>query len=355
MWLSLSIVCFMVSFFLAAGITPIIINISKKVGLFERRDERKTHVGKVSNLGGAGIILAFALPVLTFAKPSTLGQLVPLALAFPLFLASLTDDLLGIGITLRFILQAMLGLLLFEMGFQIIDLDGHWLLNLGATVFFTMLMINAYNFIDGINGLAGGLGVIGSVVFGAMLVGFGETNLALACLAYGGALAGFLIHNFGKKSQIFMGDNGSTVLGFMMAFMVMAILKNGGVNGGTASWPIIFAVLAIPVADVFKVFAFRLLRLKSPFSPDRSHIHHLLVDELLSHPVASTILLSWTVVLVCTAYCYPKSFTLPWCLAIVAIPYILAKSIRILHNKITTHPVAALRSGKPISRSLQAN
>ena len=354
MWFSLTIVCFIISFFLAAGLIPVIINISQKIGLFEKRDERKTHEGSISNLGGVGIVIAFALPILTFTKFSDLSQLAPLALAVPLLIISLLDDLKGISITFRFIIQAMLGLILFEMGFQVIDLEGQWILNLGATVFFTMLLINAFNFIDGINGLAGGLGVIASIVLSALLVQRGQSILAMACLAYGGALTGFLVHNFGKKSRIFMGDNGSTVLGFMMAFMVMAVLKNSPLEEA-ASWPIIFSVVAVPVVDVFKVFLFRLLSLKSPFNPDRSHIHHLLVDDLLSHPTAAVVIQFWTVSLVCLAYWYPNLFTLTWYVAAATVPYVLAKTIRFLHNKLTTGSAAALRPEQPVSRSLQAN
>lgn len=335
------LVTFVAALLAASIIQPFVIHFAKKRNLLEANDDRKTHTERVSNLGGIAVIAAFFIAMLAVVKPSADSPLIAFTLALPLFAVSLFDDLFGAGVTLRFVVQAILGVLLFEMGFQIINIEGMWVFNLGATVFFTMLMINAYNLIDGINGLAGGLGLAGSIIFGAALAASGNADMALASFAYAGALLGFLFFNFGKKARIFMGDNGSTVLGFIMALLAMTVLQSGdGAAVFSANLPLVAAVIAVPVMDVFKVAAFRMVRMQSPFSPDRSHIHHLFTDGLLSHPAACAVLLGWTTVLAGLAVTLPEWLTPPLALLLASAHYFLAKGLRF--TKKITNPASVV-------------
>ena len=328
MEITMFFVFFLAALMVALGLMPVVIHFASEWELVEGTDERKLHTEQVSNLGGVGILLACVLPILFIVQPGINNPMSVFAIVLPLFFIGLIDDLSGIGVTTRLMAQALVGMLLFEMGFQIIHIEGYWLVNLSATVFFTVLLINAYNFIDGINGLAGGLGLIGSVVFGSLLALGGQLEPALFSFAYGGALLGFLGFNFGKKAKIFMGDNGSTVLGAFMATMIMAILKQDPLSSQGTSWPIIFAIITVPVTDIFKVALSRMMKLKSPFRPDRTHLHHLYTDGLLSHPTASTLLHFWTIALVAIAFYSPKTLTLPMYFMAAAAPYIMAAILR---------------------------
>ncbi len=328
-----TIVFLSVAFVLSLGVMPILIRFAQKRNLLEQNNERKLHTEKVSNFGGIGILGAFLCSMLLIVQPEWDDQIVVFAFCIPLFLLSLMDDLYNVGVTLRFVVQALLGLGLYEMGYQILLFDGLWMLNLGATIFFIMLMINAFNLIDGINGLAGGFGLIGCIVFGVLLAEHGSFELAMASFAYAGAILGFLFFNYGKKARIFMGDNGSTVLGFFMSVLVLGIFKAEGTTAmvfSSSAWLVVLAVVSIPVIDVFKVMSFRLAHFRSPFSPDRSHIHHLFTDGLLSHPMACAVLHGWTMLLVGLAIYFPTFLTVTTIAIAAAGPYILGYSLRVL-------------------------
>ena len=348
MELTTTIVFFAVAFGLALCAMPIIIKIAKQLNYVEENNERKLHTEKVSSFGGIGILAAFVGAILLVMKPGLDSPVMVFALAIPLFALSLMDDVFHIGVTIRFVVQALMGLALYEMGFQILLFDGFWFLNLGATTLFIMLMINAFNLIDGINGLAGGFGLIGSVVFGTLLANHGSYELALACFAYAGAMLGFLGFNFGKKARIFMGDNGSTVLGFFMAVMVLGIFKAEGTSDdvfSSSAWLVVLAVVSVPMADVFKVMTFRMAHFRSPFSPDRTHIHHLFTDGLLSHPMACAIMHGWTLLLVGIAIYFPLVFTVTTIIIAAMGPYTLAYSLRILGNTLASRELDKTADG----------
>ncbi len=321
---------FSVAFVASAAIIPFVIHFARKKGLMEENNDRKIHKEKVSNLGGTGIFAGCALAVFFILQPGAGNPVLAFALAFPLFLVGLLDDVFNVGVMTRLVMQTVLAAVLFEMGFQFVLIENltYWFVNLGATIFLIIVLINAYNFIDGINGLAGGLGMIGSLVFGAMLAVNGEAEIALLCFAYAGSLLGFLCFNFGKKAKIFMGDNGSTVLGFFMAVMILAILKTEQSQAGSAATlPVLLCLVAVPAADIFKVALFRIVRNESPFQPDRTHIHHLLTDRGLSHPAACAVLYGWTMVSTAIVFYLPDVLKWQFAAAATAVPYLLAAGL----------------------------
>lgn len=286
------ILSFVSALVLALAITPVVISFARKKKLFDEPGARKKHTEKVSSLGGIGIFIAWALSAGMLLAPQGGNTLAAFALALPLFVLALIDDLHTVGVTTRLVFQALTAVLAFELGFKIELFENLWLLNLGITTFVIMAMINAFNLIDGINGLSGTLGTISSVAFGLFFLKTGQQELALISFAYAGALVGFLRFNFRKKAKIFMGDNGAVVLGYFMALMVIATLKIG--NSNTVELASVtqlsFAIVALPVVDMFKVSIARILNGHSPFFGDRTHVHHLFVDNDVSHPVASILL-----------------------------------------------------------------
>ena len=161
-------------------------------------------------------------------------------------------------------------------------------------------MINAYNCIDGINGLAGGLAMINALVFGLMFWYIGSINMAIMAFALAGALFGFLHFNFGK-AKIFMGDNGSTVVGFVLAIFAIQYMNIQPNLAETTALPaIVFSIIFIPMVDFLKVIFTRMLRGKSPFYPDRTHIHHQFLSLGLSHKSVCYILYSINIMMIIT-------------------------------------------------------
>jgi UDP-GlcNAc:undecaprenyl-phosphate GlcNAc-1-phosphate transferase len=160
-------------------------------------------------------------------------------------------------------------------------------------------------------------------------------------------LVGYLNYNFGKKAFIFMGDNGSTVLGYLTAVMAMAILNSE--DTGTTSisnYALVLAVVSVPIADVFKVAVMRAMKGKSPFSPDRTHIHHLYTDKLLSHPTACLLLFGWTLAQVVLAVVLPSTYSLQVVALMTIVPYLLAKALRSTKELIEKVPNRQLKVGK---------
>jgi len=231
--------------------TYLTIQWAKSQQLFEENDVRKIHTEKVSALGGIPIFIAFWISI-GFCN-------LPMAQCLPIFLATgilgligLEDDMLNTGVIRRLLAQVTAASIAFWAGFHFgwtgsVYLD---ILNYGASVFFVVLMINSLNFIDGINGLAGGLGMLTMLVFAGLFYSIGHFTLTWIALAYMVALGGFMVFNYGQKASIFMGDNGSTVLGFLMAIFALKLFQVLPIASIAAALPILLTVIAIPILDL---------------------------------------------------------------------------------------------------------
>jgi UDP-N-acetylmuramyl pentapeptide phosphotransferase/UDP-N-acetylglucosamine-1-phosphate transferase len=173
-------------------------------------------------------------------------------------------------------------------------------LPVSAQYTFTILAItgitNAFNLIDGIDGLAGGLGFMSLTITGIFFTVAQDYNVALIAFSLAGGLLGFLYYNF-NPARVFMGDTGSLVLGFVIAVLCVRLLQydNPNISLVLPHAPVFaFAVVLIPVFDTLRVFSMRTWKGKSPFSPDKTHIHHLLTSNGWSH--------SFTSKLICTIH-----------------------------------------------------
>lgn len=289
----------LMSIILAFGITfyaiPAIIHAAQEKKLFDFPDERKLHRQPVPSLGGIGIFSGFITAFLltaSFTELSVKFQYL-LAAALVIFFVGLKDDLLVISPFKKFLGQVLAAAIIcFKGGLVITTMDGFlgiYELPEMAGYLLTMLtivvVINAYNLIDGVDGLATVLSLI-SAAFFAVYFGIND-YLAYACMATSliGALLAFLIFN-AQPARIFMGDTGSMMLGLLHSMMVIQFLN----TAPTAPiFPVIsapaigFAIMFVPLFDTLRVFSFRMLRGTSPFTPDRNHIHHILLRFRLSH------------------------------------------------------------------------
>lgn len=267
--------------------------------LKEANDERKTHKEKVSALGGVGIFLGTWTTLFLLEVEITNELLGLLGGSAVLFATGLIDDFICLSAKARFGVQIVVGALAFSLGlnFQFLFELPIWADAIVTTLFFATL-INAFNLIDGINGLSGGLGVLAMVAFSILFVqqmNFMWLMISLTCLA---SYLGFLKFNFGEKAKIFMGDNGSTVIGFTIGVLFLISAKAGPTSNFEHLFFIVL-IAGVAVLDLVSVFFLRMANGKSPFSADRNHIHHLLVDNGFSHRRASAILyLSQTVLYV---------------------------------------------------------
>jgi UDP-N-acetylmuramyl pentapeptide phosphotransferase/UDP-N-acetylglucosamine-1-phosphate transferase len=168
-----------------------------------------------------------------------------------------------------------------------------------------VVIINAFNLIDGVDGLAGSLGILTTAVFGTYFIMAGLPAYAMFSFALTGALSAFLAYNY-HPAKIFMGDSGSLLLGLVNAVLVIKFITVADSSAGsfpiTSSVAIGFSILMIPLLDTLRVFSVRIAKGRSPFSPDRNHIHHLLLDRGLNHSQVTHVCLIMNICFIALAY-----------------------------------------------------
>jgi len=275
--------------------TYITIKLAKKEQFYEKNNARKIHIEKVAALGGIPIFLTLVISYFMFMEPSFVGNAILFACVLLLGIG-IWDDIKNIGVKRRLSTHFLVANIAYLIGFQFIATSIPPFIIYGLTIGFIVLMINGMNFLDGINGLVGGIGLLATLVFSFLFYQTGHLDLVVLTLAFAGALMGFLWYNFGNKAAIFMGDNGSTILGFLLAILALKLWSIPIEATPTLNIISISLVLiGLPLLDLFGVIVVRLSKRQSPFQADRMHIHHLLTDSGQSHPEASIFLLSWLI------------------------------------------------------------
>ncbi|MEL6251113.1 MAG: MraY family glycosyltransferase [Bacteroidota bacterium] len=298
----LTLVSTLTAFVLCYKIIPVIIEVAREKKLFDLPDHRKQHTTPVPPLGGVAILISLAFAFFLFAD---LGQSPELKLGFIgvliIFFMGLKDDLLEMDATQKFLIQIAMAALAAHGGIRITHLHnilGLESLSLPAqyiiSIFAIVGLANAFNLIDGIDGLAGGLSSICFLGLGLIFSSLGLYTYSLLAFTGLGATLAFLKYNF-SPAKIFMGDAGSLSLGFIIAIMCIKLVQSTAVLSGFVSInslfvSFVFSLIIIPVADVSQVMINRILHGRSPFDPDRGHIHHILLRLGLSHKQAAIVL-----------------------------------------------------------------
>ncbi len=274
---------------------PVIITVAERKRLFDVPDERKVHQAPIPSLGGLGIFGGFIIAVLISAPFNTNFEIqFFLAAAVVIFFLGLKDDILIISPIKKFIGQVIASFLIIYGGdIQISNMQGFlgvfelpaWA-SLLLTYFTTMVIVNSFNLIDGIDGLAGSLGIIVCTFFGVYFYSIELHAYSVLAFAMAASVLAFLVYNF-QPAKIFMGDTGSMLIGLVSAILVIKFISISQTTASgfplAASPAIGFAALMIPLLDTLRVFAIRIFSRRSPFSPDRNHIHHLLLDRGFNH------------------------------------------------------------------------
>ncbi len=287
---------------LTAVIVPLVRRLGLRFGLIDAPDPRKQHTTPMVRLGGIGIVFGFSLALLLtwrfggFAElPAPKDQLIwtTLAGALCFFVIGLADDLFALPPLPRLAGQLVVAMAVWSQGVQIgtIELPFALLgqsspslalppwLSLLATLIWLVGITNAINWLDGLDGLAAGVSGIAAVGLLSVSFSLDQPAAGLLAAALAGSCLGFLRHNF-NPARIFMGDGGSYFLGFALA----AISIVGPAKGLTSvSLLLPLVILSLPLADMSAVILGRLSQGRSPFYPDRRHLHHRLLRSGLSH------------------------------------------------------------------------
>jgi len=319
--LYLWLVCAFVLAFVISYVTfPTILYIAKEKHLIDEPDSRSMHSSGIPTLGGVGIFFSLVVVItLTGAMLNTKVLLLVLGGLTILFFLGLKDDLTVLSAKKKLFGQLLAAsLLTIFTDTRIIGFSGildifelpYW-----ASVLFTLfvyvLIVNAYNLIDGVDGLAGSIALTICAVYVILFVKAGEYSLATIAIAVIGALIPFLRLNFSKKNKIFMGDTGSMILGFLIAFFTISFIYRGQTNALGQyhhDAPVLaMAILFYPLIDTLRIFVTRVFIYKtSPFAPDKNHIHHRLVQLGYSHKATTTYLAITNILIIVITFATTK-------------------------------------------------
>ena len=283
------------SFLVCFYAIPVIITVANKKKLYDMPDERKLHTNPISSLGGLGIFIGFMMGLLlaTNSIKETLGFQYYIAAFMVIFFFGIKDDILVLSPIKKLIGQFIVAFILIgKAGLLITNMHGF--LYIGTinvtmsyclTLFTILVVMNAYNLIDGVDGLAGTIGIITSSIFGFFFFQNGDIFFSLMGFSFAASLLAFLIYNY-SPAKIFMGDTGAMLSGAVNAMLVIRFIETAE---GSNILPVLsspamgFGILLMPLLDTLRVFAIRMIHGRSPFSPDRNHLHHLLLDRGLCH------------------------------------------------------------------------
>lgn len=293
---------FIISAVFVAVVLPSIVKTADKMNLYDSQDDRKVHKGNVPRLGGLAFVpailfsLLLVIAAMSIYSPHNLmfsyGPITEVMLAMSgcviLYLVGIMDDVIGVSYRVKFVMQVLASIMLCAAGLWISDLHGllgihtlHPVLGIPLTIVVIVLIINSINLIDGIDGLASGLCIMGTAGYSVVFFHRDMNIYMLLAAAMLGLLLVFYLYNtLGKPGVLktFMGDTGSLTMGFLLSlFAIKLTTIDRPMFGGTdegAYFVYAMSVILIPVMDVFRVFFARIRDGKSPFFPDKRHIHH---------------------------------------------------------------------------------
>ncbi|MCA9011658.1 MAG: undecaprenyl/decaprenyl-phosphate alpha-N-acetylglucosaminyl 1-phosphate transferase [Planctomycetaceae bacterium] len=294
---------FLTSAVLSCAITPVIRRFAAVLGLVDYPGHRKVHVQPTPRGGGIAIFLGFAIPVVTIIMaclmsgsgylagidavveaiqetPDRLTQFVAIGIgACVLFMTGLADDRWNLSWKFRLGLQLTVAIGVVASGVRATVFVSQPWFGFLATVLWILVLTNAMNFLDNMDALSAGIGVIASLIFAAILIVMVRNpawSVAVPLLLLAGSLIGFLVWNR-PPASIFMGDCGSNLIGFLLATLtVMGTFYESSGSKHVMLAPL--CVMAVPLYDFCSVILIRLSQRRSPFHGDKSHFSHRLVE-----------------------------------------------------------------------------
>lgn len=355
---------FITAFLVVFICTPSLIRVSIRKNLTDAPgDLRKLHTRSIPTLGGvmifAGTLFSFTLmlPTIYMKDPNAASQIINdanylIAAMLILFFIGIKDDIIGTAAIFKLLGHIIIGMILVLMGnIRITGFHGlfgiytipYWG-SVFLSVFTYVVVVNAINFIDGIDGLAAGIGLIGSVAFGLWFSFAHNLVLASVAFALSGSLLGFLIYNF-SPAKIFMGDSGSLIIGLILSILGMKLIEYDPaqlpLSVAKISRPLfVMSVLAYPLIDALRIVIVRSLKGVSPLEADRNHIHHALLDMKLNHRQISGVLYAYTIIIIGLAVAVKDIMDSTWAfvsvgglaLILLQIPILLRLRKRVLRK-----------------------
>ena len=309
----------MTAFVLTYFAIPKIIVVAKLKNIFDEPDNRKTHKQNIPTLGGLAIFAGTIFSICFYTNSSFEEMRFIISGLLLLFYVGLKDDIIQMAAYKKLIAQIIAAVIVVYFGGIRINtfygLFGVYELHPWISVPFSILTIivitNAFNLIDGIDGLAGTISFLTCFVFGTWFFMYGNQPFYIPAYAVCGSILGFLIHNW-HPAKIFMGDTGSLIVGFVNSILAIEFIETNRLLPSDEPMkvfavPVVtIAILWLPLFDTLRVVMIRLSQGKSPLSPDRNHLHHMLVDNGFSHAKSTITLLLINSTFVLFAFTFQK-------------------------------------------------
>lgn len=298
---------------------PMILRLARLRDFTDKPDERKLQRRPVPVLGGIAVFVGVVCGLALACVSMDIVKILPVVLMMAVLLCvGAVDDLQGISPLVRIVVEiAAVLVVIYGSGVCIDNFNGLWGINeiswwiaVPLTVFAGVGIINAINMIDGINGLSSGLCIVVCLLFGFTFYHVADVTNAALAFTVAFALMPFFVHNvFGYKSRMFIGDAGTMMLGILITWFMIEYIGVFGIEHNLPNGLCVIAnaisILIVPVFDTIRVMTSRIIKGRSPFSADKTHLHHAFIGCGFSHVVTSVseILLSAVVYLIgYTAY-----------------------------------------------------
>ena len=260
--------------------------LAKRIGLVDKPNERKLHVGQIPLVGGISIYCTLMCALFVFF-PITNSLLLYVVCSTVLIVLGALDDIYDLSFKSRLVVQASISFAMILIGYKSLHYLGAMFgdsalviptyMSYIITIFAVIGAINAFNMVDGIDGLLGGLASVTFSALGLMFYLAGKDYLALYCMLFVGAMFPYIMLNlgfpFGRRFKVFMGDTGSMFIGFTAIWLLIEASQVENVlviRPVTALW-----FIALPLMDMVCIMTRRMRKGQSPFKPDREHLHHI--------------------------------------------------------------------------------
>ncbi len=328
-------------------LTPILRKMAISVQLVDKPNQRKVHQNAVPLVGG--IVIFIATVTVSFIANSNWTDLNILKMlmlgALLLLVVGVIDDKMNIRASFKLLIQLLLAHYVFVNGVGITSFYGILgiyelpvFLQYSLTLLIITGCINAFNLMDGIDGLAAGLAIVALSLFAFLAFKLGNSFLLLMYLSLIGSLLGFLRFNLSRHQKVFMGDAGSLFLGFILVvsgiYMIQMAEQNANQLPLTLS--IVIGVLALPVIDSLRVYRRRIKNGYSPFKADKSHLHHLVLLLGIQHKYSSLIIVGISVIIIAANVLFGSYFGVTFSLAAILLFFIIITTILRINQEVKT-------------------
>lgn len=336
------ILSFLTAFTLTYFAIPSIIMLARQKRLFDEPNERSSHKVSTPSLGGIGIFAGVIFSIVLWTPFNKFHELQYILCAFIIiFLIGAKDDMSPMPAHKKLIGQLLAStILVFNSKIALTSFYGLMgmtyelgpVISVLLSIFTMMVIINAFNLIDGINGLAGSIGALIIATLGTWFFLVDQLGLAIVAFATVGSVVAFLKYNY-SPAKIFMGDTGSLLIGIVSSILIIKFIDLNYILRADETYQmytvdsipaVAIGIMILPLFDTIRVFVSRAIRGGSPFRPDRRHIHHLLIDLGFTHMQATAILVFVNVSFIVLVFCLQEFMELHFLLfAILSIAMLL--------------------------------